>query len=303
LPNAPLPLLFDSAFLGKLEQLYLLSKRVFRGDGRAERRSRQTGSSLEFADYRNYVLGDDLRSVDWNIYGRLDRLFVKLFEHEQDLHLYFLIDASASMHWQPERAGARSKLAQACHLAASLAYVGLASLDRVDLLWFGPDLAGSMGVARGKAQFHQVLEFLRHPPAPAGPTRLTASVRSFAQRTHRRGLVFLLSDLFDPEGFEEALNLLRYEQFETHVIQLLDPAELAPEATGDLRLVDPETGASLDLTADETLVAGYRREMDAFLDRAADYCARRGHGYARAFTDQPFEDVVLRTLREGFILR
>lgn len=298
-----MPLLFDSVFLGKLEQLYLLSKRIFRGEGRAERRSRQIGSSLEFADYRNYVLGDDLRSVDWNIYGRLDRLFVKLFEQEQDLHLYFLIDASASMHWQPERPGIRSKLSQACHLAASLAYVGLSSLDRVDLLWFGENLAGSMGVARGKGQFHSVLDFLRRPPAPAGPTRLTPSFRSFAQRTHRRGLVFVLSDLFDSEGFEEGLDLLRYEQFETHLIQVLDPAELSPEATGDLRLVDPETGTHLDLTADEALVAGYRREMSAFLERVATYCAKRGHGYARAFTDQPFEEVVLRTLREGFILQ
>src|SRR6266478_5585234 len=161
-PTADAPLLFDSAFLAKLEQLFLLSKRLFRGDHRAERRSRQSGASLDFADYRNYVLGDDLRSLDWNVYGRLDRLFIKLFEQEQDLHVYFLIDASASMSWQPEGGpgAAMSKLAQACHVSASLAYIALANLDRVDLLWFNEGLAGGLGLARGKSRFHPVLEFL-----------------------------------------------------------------------------------------------------------------------------------------------
>lgn len=287
----------------KLEQLHVLSRRIFRGDGRAERRSRQTGASLEFADYRNYVLGDDLRSVDWNIYGRLDRLFVKLFEQEQDLHLYFLIDASASMRWRPERGAGRSKLEQACHIAASLAYIGLANLERVDLLWFGAELQGAMGVARGKGQFHKVLEFLRQPPALSGPTGLVPALRAFVRRTHRRGLVFLLSDLFDPGGFEEALSLLQYEQFEVQVLQVLDPAELAPEAAGDLRITEDETGGSLDLTADPGMVALYRREVEGYLQRVSDFCARRGLGYAQALTATPFEDVVLRTLRDGVILK
>src|SRR4029077_17171789 len=122
-------LLFDSAFLAKLEQLYLLSRKIFRGQQRAERKSKQIGSSLEFADYRNYTPGDDLRTIDWNIYGRLDRLFVKLFEEEQDLPVYFLVDASASRRWQPGQLS--TKFDQARRITASLAYIALANLDRV----------------------------------------------------------------------------------------------------------------------------------------------------------------------------
>lgn len=305
MPALAHPIRFDSAYLAKLEQLFLLSKRLFRGDHRAERRSRQTGASLDFADYRNYVLGDDIRSLDWNVYGRLDRLFVKLFEQEQDLHVYFLIDASASMAWQPDGdpAGQLSKLAQACHIAASLAYIALANLDRVDLLWFNETLGGNLGLARGKSRFHPVLEFLRQPPEPSGETRLLPSFKAFAQRRRRRGLVFVLSDLFDSTGFREALDLLRYERFEVQVLHLLHPAELAPTTTGDLRLTEPETGAALDLTADESLLREYRRQIDFFLTDVATFCQQRALGYSQALATEPFEELVLRTLRDGVMLQ
>src|SRR6202453_3219448 len=236
------PLLFDSAFLSKLEQLYILSKKLFRGAHRAERRSRQIGSSLEFAEYRNYPAGDDLRSIDWNIYGRLDRLFIKLFEQEQDLDISFLLDASGSMHWTPEFRPSEqprlSKFDQARRIAASLAYIGLANLDRVNIHYFASRLEEDMGLCRGKSQFHKVLDFLRDAPELDGETRLLPSLRVFAQRMKRRGLVFILSDFFDPQGVEEALAVLRYNQFEVHVIQILDPAEIRPWATGDLRLIE-----------------------------------------------------------------
>jgi len=300
------PLLFDSTFLAKLEQLYLLSKKLFRGEHRAERKSRQTGSSLEFADYRNYSLGDDLRTIDWNIYGRLDRLFVKLFEQEQDLHIYFLIDASASMRWQPSSSSSSSssKLDQARRIAASLAYIGLANLDRVNVLWFADLLLGDLGLTRGKSQFHKVLEFLERVPSSNGSaTGLLPTARAFAQRMKRRGLVFLISDLFDPAGYEEALGLLRYSNFEVHVIQTLDPAELRPRDTGDLRLVETETGEIFEVTANDTLLRKYEREIDAFIEGVEKFCLRRGVGYAQATTAVPFEDLVLRVLRDGMILK
>ncbi len=298
------PLLFDSAFLAKLEQLYLLSKKLFRGEHRAERKSRQTGSSLEFADYRNYSVGDDLRSIDWNIYGRLDRLFVKLYEQEQDLHIYLLLDASASMRWRPEGTPHFSKLDQARRIAASLAYIGLANLDRVNVLWFADLLLGDMGLTRGKSQFHKVLDFLQRAPSPNGAsTGLLSSARAFAQRMKRRGLVFLISDLFDPAGYEEALALLRYHQFEVHVIQTLDPAELRPRESGDLRLVEAETGEVFEITANDALLRRYEREIDAFVAGAEAYCLRRGVGYAQVTTAVPFEELVLRVLRDGVILK
>ena len=309
----PAPLLFDSGFLAKLEQLHLLSRRAFRGANRADRPTRQIGTSLEFADFRNYAAGDDLRTIDWNIYGRLDRLFVKLFEQEQDLHVYFLLDASASMRWRPgegphglTRGAARprpTKFDQMRHIAASLTYIALANLDRAKLLWFGASLGKSSPMSRGKAQFHEMLDFLRHPPDLQGGTELRLSMRSFIQQTRRRGLVFVLSDFFDPAGFEEPLALLQYEQFDVQVIHVLDPLELDPGATGDLRLSEPESGTALEVTADSALLSRYRSEMQGFVRSLSEHCRKRGIAYAQASTATPFEDLALRVLRDGMILK
>ena len=305
----PAALLFDSAFLAKLEQLHLLARKIFRGEHHAERRSRQSGSSLEFADYRNYSFGDDLRSIDWNVYARLDRLFVKLFEKEQDLDVHFLIDASASMRWTPP-SGENSKLniqnskfSQGLKIAAALSYIALANLDRVNLAWFGATLGRDLGLSRGKSQFHKVLDFLRAAPAPEAPTALLPSLRAFAQRMKRRGLVFVISDCFDPAGYEEALSLLRYHQFEVHIVQVLDPVELRPPVSGDLRLTECETGEVYEIAATEPLLARYHEQVDAFLRDLETFCLRRGIGYASATTALPFEDLVLRVLRDGVMLR
>jgi uncharacterized protein (DUF58 family) len=309
LETAAAPLLFDSAFLSKLEQLYLLSKKLFRGEHHAERKSRQTGSSLEFADYRNYTPGDDLRSIDWNIYGRLDRLFIKLFEQEQDLHIYFLVDASGSMRWQPESGPSTinsqpsTKFDQARKIAASLAYIGLANLDRVNIHYFGANLIGDMGLSRGKSQFHKVLEFLRRSPEAEGATSLLPSLRTFAARMKRRGLVFVISDFFDPAGYEEALGILRYNHFDLHLIQVLEPSELNPTQTGDLRLVEAESGEAFEVTANDSLLRQYRAEVARFLTGLNTFCTERGIGYAQALTDVPFEDLVLRVLRDGRIVK
>jgi uncharacterized protein (DUF58 family) len=293
---------FDSAFLAKLEQLHLLSKRLFHGRQRAERRSHQHGSSLEFADFRNYTPGDDLRGIDWNIYGRLDRLFVKLFEEERDLHIYFLVDASRSMRWTGGT-GALTKLDQARRIAASLAYIGLANLDRVNVFWFDAALTGDMGLARGKSQFHKVLEFLRRVPASDAATSLADGALAFTRRVRQRGLVFVLGDFFDARGYEKALDELRFNQFETHVIQITDPAEENPALTGDLRLRDIEPGAPLEVTADAALLRRYREEFVRFTDGLEKFCVERGIGCARTTTAVPFEDLVLRVLRDGRIVR
>ena len=296
--------MFDSAFLAKLERLHLLSRRTFGGQNRAERRSHKLGSSLEFADYRPYVPGDDLRSIDWNIYGRSDKLFLKLFEEEEDLHIYLLVDTSASMRWtardaRTDAALRPSKLDFARRLAGTLAYIGLANLDRVNIHYFSEGLGEDLGTGRGKSHFHQVLAFLERLPEAAGQTNLARSLRAFGQRTKRRGLVLVLSDFFDPGGYEEALNFLLYQRFEIQLIQLLDPAELDPRLRGDLRLTDSETGAVYEVTANESLVRAYAREIGAFLTGLETFCQRRQIGYRRATTDAPFEDFVLKMLRGG----
>jgi uncharacterized protein (DUF58 family) len=295
--------LFDSAFLAKLEQLHLLARKLARGDRRAERRSRQQGSSLEFADYREYSAGDELRRIDWPAYGRLERLFVKLYEQEQDLPVSFLVDASASMRWAPEPTTGQPKFDAARRLAAALAYIALANLDAVNIHFFAAQLLGELGVARGKGQFHSVLNFLREAPAKAKSTRLIDSVRALTQRVKRRGLVVLVSDFFDPAGWEEPLSLLRHSQFEVHALQVLHPAELAPAALGDLRLLDAESGAALDVTANESLLRSYREEIAAFNDGLERFCLQRGIAHVRVLCDVPFEDVVLRVLREGLMVK
>ena len=293
---------FASAFLAKLERLHLLSRRAFAGQSRAERRSHKLGSSLEFADYRNYTSGDDLRSVDWNIYGRSDKLFLKLFEEEEDLHVYLLVDASASMRWtaidprtgQPLRV---SKLDLARQVAGALAYIGLSNLDRVNVHYFSENLGGELGLGRGKSHFHRALQYLDHLPAASGQTNLARSLRAFGQKTKRRGLALILSDFFDPRGYEEALSYLLYQRFEIQLVQLLDPAELNPRLRGDLRLTDSETGQVYEVTANEGVLRAYEREVAAFLDGLDKFCRQRQIGYRRATTDVGYEEFVLRMLR------
>lgn len=296
--------LFDSAFLAKLEQLHLLARRIFRGERRAERRSRQTGASLEFADYREYTPGDEPRGIDWNAYGRLERLFVKLHEQEQDLPVTFLVDCSASMRWRPaEKVDALSKFDHARRLCAALAYIALANLDRVNIHFFAANSLGELGVARGKAQFHSVLKFLDAAPDADGPTRLRQAAQSLTQRARRRGLVFVLSDLFDPHGYAEALSMLRHSQFDVHVLQILAPEELAPTIAGDLSLQEIEAGTVMHITADEKLLRRYREAIATFNDDLSSFCLRRGIAFAQVTTEVPFEDVVLRALRDGVMIR
>ena len=299
--------LFDSAFLAKLEQLHLLARRMFRGERRAERKTRQAGASLEFADYREYTPGDELRSIDWHAYGRLERLFVKLHDQEQDMPVTFLMDCSASMRWLPEEMpGDLSKFDHARRLCAALAYIALANLDRVNIHFFAANSIAELGVARGKAEFHSVLKFLDAPPDADGPTRLLQGVQTLAQRSRRRGLVFLLSDFFDPRGCEEPLGLLLHSQFEVHALQVLAPEELAPTAIGDLSLRDVEfgeAGTPMDITANESLLRRYREEITKYNGALESFCLRRGIAFAQVSTATPFEDIVLRALRDGVMVR
>lgn len=302
--------LFDSSFLAKLEQLHLLARRIFRGQQHAERRSRQTGTSLEFADYRNYTPGDDLRSVDWNVYGRLDRLFVKLFEAEEDLHVSFLIDRSASMLWRPEGAAEGwCKADHALRVAAALSYIALSNLDRVNLFPFEAMLGEDLGFVRGKGQFHAVLDFLKRLPTPRpdGQTRLEPAFRTFAHRMKRRGLVFVLSDLFDPEA-AEALAYLRQQRFDVVVLQILDPAEaeptlLAEALRGDVRLRDTESGATLDAVADGSLLAAYHDAFARFHTTLEARCRSLGIPMLQTTTAIPFEELLLRVLRNSRLLK
>ena len=310
---------FDTRLLARLDRLRLLARRPLVGVQHAERRSRrrQHGSSLEFADYREYSPGDDPRRIDWNSYGRLDRLFLKLFEEEEDLPVHLLIDASASMRWSPaagdETMSRPTKFDLARRLAAALAYVGLGRLDRVSLRFFGtseqPSDDPGLGLTRGKTQFHRALDFLARPPAPGSSpvaTDLRASLGDFSKRTRRAGLAIVFSDFFDPAaGHLDALARLLHRRFELQLVHTLDPAEIDPIAgqlRGDLRLLDAESPRAFELTADDALVRAYRSEFETFLAGLRGFCARRGAGYTLASTAVPLEDQLTTMLRAGLLL-
>jgi uncharacterized protein (DUF58 family) len=287
---------FDQQFLKKLEYLYVVAKKVFVGRLRAERRSRKTGSGVEFADHRNYAAGDDLRYLDWSVYGRLDKLLLRMFEEEEDLHIYLLIDSSASMR-------NHGKLDYAERICAALAYIGLAKLDRVSIVPFGGSAPGEgrLPPARGKAQIFKVFDFLSALVAD-GPTELSRALESFVHQTKRRGLCIVVSDFYDPRGYEDGLNLLRYHRFEPTVLQVWAQAEAQPSARGDVELYDVESGETREVTISERQLAAFARAHADYCARLEGFCAARGIAYYRADVAVPFEDLVLRMFREGGFL-
>jgi uncharacterized protein (DUF58 family) len=290
---------FDQRFLRKLEYLAVVTKRTFLGQIRAERRSRRVGAGIEFADHRDYAAGDDLRYLDWNLYGRMERLLVRLFEEDEDLSIYVLIDASASMG-----IGAPPKLDVAMQVGAALAYVGLANLDRVALFPLRDALDDGLPPARGKAHILPMLRFLDGVDA-AGRTSLAAAVGDFVRRHRggRRGLVILLSDFYDEGGYRQALDLLRYNRFETVVIQLSAPEEAHPDLRGDLTVCDVETGEERELTISPAALEAYKRRHAALLRGLEGFCRERAIPCFPVVSDTPFDEIVLRVFRAGGLLR
>jgi len=289
--------LFDEGFLKKLEYLYIVSKKVFAGRTRAERRTRKVGSGIEFADYREYVPGDDFRYLDWNIYGRMDKLLLRLFEEEEDLYIYLIVDASDSMQM-----GSPPKLHYAMQIAAALCYVGLANLDRVSIVTFADGLKERLPPARGKGRIFKVFDFLRSV-APGGTTQLSGSLRAFVHQNKRRGLAVLISDFYDPGGYEDAINMLRYNRYEPFAIQVVDPAEMRPRLKGDLQLIDCETGEIREITVSQGLLAAYIREHERYCQELAEFCTAKQVPLFRAETSVPFDELILRIFRKGGFLR
>lgn len=289
--------LFDEAFLKKLEYLHVVSRKVFTGRMRAERKTKKTGSGIEFADHRKYTWGDDFRYIDWNVYGRVDKLLLRLFEEEEDLHIYVLIDCSESM-----MIGNPPKLHYAMQVGAALAYVGLANLDRVAVLPFSDRIHGRLPPARGKGRIFKVFEFMR-AVEPGGRTRLAPVLTKFVHQNKRRGLAVVISDYYDPSGFEEGINTLRYNKFEPFVLQVYDQREAHPSLHGDLTLVDCETGEAKEVTISKSLLEAYEREHERYCNELSEFCTARAIPYFRTHTNLPFDELVLRIFRQGGFLR
>ncbi len=297
------PDLLDGTFLARLEKLRILSKRLFRGRQRAERRSKTTGASLEFADYREFVPGDDLRNVDWTVYGRSDRLYLKLYEEEEDVDIHLLVDCSASMNWPTDSSrDTVTKFGWARRTAAALSYIALCNLDRVCVHGFSSQLGANAGLRRGRQQFHVVLRFLRSLEISPAPTSLAMAARETVARVRRAGLLIVLSDFLDPAGWDQPLTLLKHHGFDVHLIHILDPREIAPEAAGDLRIVDSESGEQVDVNASPAALEAYKHAIAAWTEDLDGFCARREIGIARMTTGSDFERFILKALREVRLL-
>ncbi|HOW70595.1 MAG TPA: DUF58 domain-containing protein [Phycisphaerae bacterium] len=289
--------LLDPEFMNRLERLDIVSRKIFAGRMKGERRSKRKGQSVEFADYRNYVVGDDLRFLDWNIYGRLEKLFIKLFFEEEDLHVSILLDCSKSMDF-----GSPAKALYAKRVAAALAYVGLVNYNRVTLCGysdqFGPEQAG----VRGRHLISKVLGYLVNLE-PAGAGNMTAACRHFAIRHPQRGIVIVLSDFMDKGGYEEGLRYLLGRHYDLYAIQMLSPQEIQPDLVGDLRLRDVEDDDLAEVTISRALLNRYKQNLNAYCGQLQEYCSRRGITYLFTSTEVPFDQLVLTYLRRRGLLR
>jgi len=289
--------LLSPELLAKLERLELVSRKIFRGRMKGERRSPRKGQSVEFADFRNYVPGDDLRFVDWNTYARLEKLFLKLFLEEEDLHFYALLDASDSMDF-----GDPTKLAWAKQLAAALGFIGLVRGDRVKIETIGqPGKAGTPAF-RGRRSLWRLLDHVE-AIEPGEPTMLNQGVKNFCLRNSGKGIVILITDLMDKSGYEAGLKYLLSQDMDVYVVHVLSAEELEPDLTGDLRLIDCEDGDEAEVTVGGPLLKRYRETLAAFVDGAREFCTRRGMMYLRARSDLAVEDVVSGYLRTRGLVR
>lgn len=308
--------LLTPELLRSLEQFQLLAARRAKSSAKGERRSRARGLSVEFADHRNYVPGDDFRYLDWNLYGRLDRLFLKLYEEERELPVRLFLDASESMTFGEPR-----KFDFARQIAAAIGYVALCGFDRVSVIPFpnaeirnrqGTQPANSERLATGSAQAaiegalrsvrgkKSSLPFFQNLAAltAGGPADLNETLRRGAIEARHAGLAVVLSDFLDPAGYEAGLAALVGRGFQVDVIQILAPDELAPTTFGDLRLVDSESGGVQEVTFGRYRMKAYQQTVQNFVQRLREYCAGRGLNFFMAPSNMDLQDLLLKQLRK-----
>jgi uncharacterized protein (DUF58 family) len=291
LPNELDPTVFDEGFLRQLERLGVLMKQPVRGGLKGGRRSVKRGQSVEFADYRDYSLGDDLRQLDWNVYARLEKLFVKLFIEEEDVTITFLLDASPSMAY-----GRPQKLLFAKRAAAALGYIALAGEDRVVTTALSGRTARRHSGLRGSGRVFRLLGNLSGIQPAEGPTDLLLAARHAAAMLSGRGVVVLLSDLLDPSA-DRVIRELAATGSELIILHTLSPEELDPPLEGDLKLVDAETGEGIDVTVDLAALDDYKARLLAWQEGLEDTARKRRASYVPIATDTPLADLVFAELR------
>ncbi len=293
--------LFDANTLNKLEQLSLVASKVRVGIMKGERRSSKRGTSIEFADYRSYVHGDDLRRLDWNVFARLQRPFIKLLEEEEDLAVHILVDSSLSMDW-PEEPEGENKFSYGMRLAGALGYIALTTGDQLLVTLINAGEGKRWGPHRGRSNAIRMLSFLEQA-RPGGQTDLETAAIRYALNSYRPGLLFLISDFFSPGGYRKGLNALESRGYEIVLIHLLSMAEVEPSIHGDIRLIDVETGSEEEMTLDSATLARYRRRLISWQAEIAAFAAGRNIHYVPVISSFPWEKLILQTMRSKGVLK
>src|SRR3954470_2449870 len=288
--------LIDPSFMSRLDQLDILSRKLLAGKLKGERRSKRRGQSVEFADYRNYTIGDDLRFIDWNIYARLDKLFLKLFLEEEDLALYILIDCSKSADY-----GTPNKFRYMQRVAAAIAYIGLVNYNRVALCAVSNGVVADTGAMRGRRRVSQMGDFL-DKLKPQGPSYMAEACRRFALQHRQKGVCVVLSDFFVKEGFASGLRYVSGGKYDLFTVQCLSPQEIDPGLQGDLKLRDVEDDDLAEVSITQPLMKQYKANLNAYCLAVKEYVTRRGGTYLFASTAVPFDTLVLNYLRERGLL-
>lgn len=289
--------LLDPKFMARLDSLDVLSRKILQGKLQGERRSKQRGQSVEFADHRPYVAGDDLRFVDWNVYGRLDQLFLKLFLEEQDLTVHILADTSTSMN-----TGDPSKGLFAKRLAAALGYISLVNNNRLTVSLFADGLRTQLANVRGRNYLSQMAELLLTTECD-GFSDFEKACRDVAASRIGTGVTIVVSDFLFKQGYESALRRLIGARYDLYLIHVLSPQEIAPELAGDLKLLDIEDADAAEITVSSALLKYYKKNLAAYCDELREFCTRRGAVYVRANSADSTESLVLNYLRRIQLLR
>ncbi len=289
--------LIDDAFLRRLGNLKFIVKGRRKGKLAGAHPSPRAGTSVEFADYRDYSPGDDFRYIDWNLLGRLDRLLVKTFVHESDRPIYLLVDFSASM-----RLGNPQKALYAARFCAAIAYIGLRELDRVGLYPFCDRLLPAVAPRHGMRQMTHILHALQGI-SPAGTTSLDRAVEEFLAASRESGLVFVVSDFLSKAGYQEGISRLLFRGDEVVVVQIVDSGELHPQLEGSLEIRDVERGRAVDLVVGRRTLLQYERRLTAYLQEFTRFLSDHRVPHFLVPTDLPLEDLIHERLRAGGVLQ
>lgn len=290
--------MLDREFLKTLEQVTLLCRTDLKGAMGAEHRSRTRGPGAEFTDYRRYSQGDDPRSLDWNAYLRLGKLFLKIYETEQYVPVRILLDCSESMDCE---GAAESKFLYGQRLAATFAYLALLNLDTVALVPFAERLHKPLVVSGGRDRFWPVLQFLAGLSSGGG-TDLFRTAKEFIGNFTSKGMAILISDFYDEAGCQRTVEMLRSSGHDFVLVQVHSAEEQSPSASGELILEDVETGAHCSVECSPANTQIYESKFAEFSEGIQRLALRNGGRYARAVTNLPYQDFVLRSLRSGRVL-